>query len=102
MDKRDKKRLCCGWMSAASRNPGSLVTSVSISGIQQQLGGCLGGYPQVKSGSVLELISFVPCLAPTSQINRQHASRGHVCSTRVLLTCRVVCGGETISFIPSL
>ena len=46
MDRRDKKRLCCGWMSVASRNPGSLVTSVSISGIQhqqQQLGGCLGG-----------------------------------------------------------
>ena len=92
MDKRDKKRLCCGWMSAASRNPGSLVTSVSISGIQQQqLGGCLGGYPEVKSGSVLELISFVPCLAPTSQINRQHASRGHVCRTRVLLTAGDTC-----------
>ena len=90
MDKRDKKRLCCGWMSAASRNPGSLVTSVSISGIQQ-LGGCLGGYPQVKSGSVLELISFVPCLAPTSQINRQHASRGHVCRTRVQLTAGDMC-----------
>ena len=45
MDRRDKKCLCCGSMSVASRNPGSLVTSVSISGIQhqQQLGGCFGG-----------------------------------------------------------